>query len=144
MFSSKSSGKPLEGLGRGGTEAHAGCRDGSGLQRGQKQEVKGFVVLQVREAMAWTRVGKWRWGEADRFERFLKIKRMDLVVGHMVGMKKRKKPKMTVEFFGLSHWSYGVANGRDEETEGGEVWEEKAKAPFGTPLLDLRCPLNSK
>ena len=29
---------------------------------------------------------------------------MDLVVGCMVGMKKREKPKMTFEFFGLSHW----------------------------------------
>lgn len=47
----------------------------------------------------------------DCFERFLKIKRMDLAADYiyMVGTKKWKTI-LTVEFFGLSHWSNGVAN----------------------------------
>lgn len=40
------------------------------------------------------------------------MKRMDLAVDYiyMVGMKKWKKTKMTVVFFGLSHWSNGSPN----------------------------------
>ena len=50
MLCSTSSGKPLKGLSTGGTEAHAGRGDRSGLEReGQKQEVKSFMVIQVRE-----------------------------------------------------------------------------------------------
>lgn len=91
----------MVGLSRGGTQAHAGCRDGSGLEReGRSRKSRVLWLSRSEKAMAWARVGQWRWREADCFERFLKIKRMDLAADdiYMVGTKKWKKTKMTVEF----------------------------------------------
>ena len=34
---------------------------------------------------------------------------MDLVTDYVVGVRKREKSKLTVDFLGLSHWSNGVA-----------------------------------